>query len=175
MRTTDDQEELFIVVDENDVVIGYRTRFDCHHDNRLIHRTVGVAVFDSLGRILLQKRSQTKDMDAGAWGMSSAGHVLKGETYEDAALRELKEELGIEITLIGGIRFITRDEHETEMAMLYRTKYDGPFYPDVVETDGVRFFTKDEIRGMIDYGTGGVITKGTIDGLERIGWISKKG
>ncbi len=169
--TTDNQSELFIVVDENDTIVGYRTRYDCHHNPTLIHRTVGVAVFDSLGRVLLQKRSQTKDMDPGTWGMSSAGHVLKGEEYTDAAERELKEELGVSIPLAGGVHFLTRTTQETEMAMLYTASYDGPFYPDAVETDGVEFFTKDAVRGMIDPGTDSIIMKGTIDGLHQLGWI----
>lgn len=66
--TTDNQEEMFVVVDRDDTVVGYKTRYECHHDRSLIHRTVGALIFNDKGQILLQKRSMTKDMEPGLWG-----------------------------------------------------------------------------------------------------------
>ena len=45
--------------------------------------------------ILVQKRSPKKDTFADLWEISVAGHVRSGEDNIKAALRELKEELGI--------------------------------------------------------------------------------
>lgn len=45
--------------------------------------------------LLLQKRSILKDAFPGAWDISSAGHVDAGEKCDDAAARELTEELGV--------------------------------------------------------------------------------
>lgn len=149
----DDPEELFVVVDENDAVIGYRTRQECHQNPSLIHRTIGVLVFSTDGRVLLQKRSRQKDMDPGRWGTSCAGHVRKGQTYLQTAIRELEEELGIATPLSFITKFIERGEHETEYATLYRTSSDGPFSlcPEEVET--VRFYHPDELRQLIASGT----------------------
>lgn len=48
--------------------------------------------------LLLQKRSENKDAFPGSYDISSAGHLGPGETFEEAAVRELQEELGIEVT-----------------------------------------------------------------------------
>jgi len=88
--------EYFYVVDEKDRVIGKATREECHSSNRLIHRSVYVFLLDSEGRLFLQKRSSKKDLYSGYYTGSATGHVDYGETYEEAARRELKEELGIE-------------------------------------------------------------------------------
>jgi isopentenyl-diphosphate Delta-isomerase len=56
-------------------------------------------VFDERGRIVLQERSPDKDVWPGRWDASAAGHVQAGEPIEDAARRELAEELGLEVSL----------------------------------------------------------------------------
>jgi len=86
--------EILPVVDKKDKVIGQATREECHK-YRLRHRAIHVFVFKG-NKILLQKRSSEKDVYPGFYEASVSGHVLKGETYERAAIRELKEEIGIE-------------------------------------------------------------------------------
>jgi isopentenyl-diphosphate delta-isomerase type 1 len=140
MHTTDNQQELFIVVDKNDNILEYRTRYECHHDKSLIHRTVGVLIYNRHGELLLQKRSLTKDLDPGLWGVSVGGHVTKGQTDEEAAMREMKEELGISTRIHPLKKWIMYSKWETERGMLYTAIYDGPFNPDPVEVDHVEFF-----------------------------------
>ncbi len=86
--------EIFDVVDEHDRVIGVETRANVHAKN-LFHRAVHIFVFLKNGEILLQQRSLKKDTAPGLFSTSCAGHVDSGENYENAALRELREELGI--------------------------------------------------------------------------------
>jgi mevalonate kinase len=148
METTDNQDELFIVVDKDDKILGYKTRFECHHDPSLIHRTVGVLIFNDKGQLLLQKRSETKDMDAGLWAISTTGHVIKGQSYEDAAHRELQEELGVDATLTPVAKFLSETKNETEMAMLYKAVSEGPFIFDKDETSEIKFFDISAIRLM---------------------------
>jgi len=148
VETTDNQEEEFIVVDKDDNILGYKTRYECHHDKSLVHRTVGVLIFNDKGQLLLQKRSMTKDMEAGVWGISAAGHVEKGQSYEDAAHRELKEELGVDVPLTSVARFISETKEETEMAMLYKATSEGPFVFDQKETSEVQFFDIQNIRSL---------------------------
>ena len=60
----------------------------------------GVFLFNTKGNIILQKVALSKKTDPGKWSYSAAGHVDAGETYEQAALRELSEEMGIKATKI---------------------------------------------------------------------------
>ncbi len=68
------------------------------HARGLRHRAVHVLVFNSRGEIFLQKRSMKKDRQPGVWDSSCSGHVDAGENYEATAVRELREELGLDIT-----------------------------------------------------------------------------
>ena len=54
-----------------------------------------LCIFDSRGRLLLQKRSAGKRVWPGKWDVSAAGGVAAGETTREAAARELEEELGL--------------------------------------------------------------------------------
>jgi isopentenyl-diphosphate delta-isomerase len=83
----DDPDEVFDLVDERDHVIGRVRRGDAHHNPDLIHRSVQVLVFDRLGRLLLQRRSQTKDLFPGYYCASASGHVTAGDEYARAARR----------------------------------------------------------------------------------------
>lgn len=82
------------IVDENDKPIGSATKQETWRDG-LIHRIVRISILDSAGRLLVQKRSSQKELFPGRWDNSVAGHVDVGETYEQAARRELSEELGL--------------------------------------------------------------------------------
>lgn len=83
------------IVDENNEPTGSATKQEAWR-NGLIHRVVRISVLDQAGRLLVQKRSNQKELFPGRWDNSAAGHVDAGETYEQAAYRELSEELGLE-------------------------------------------------------------------------------
>lgn len=83
-----------VVVDENDVVIGAEY-MRIAVEKGLIRRASRVYVFNESGQLLIQQRS-TKVAKPLMFDQSAAGHVDEGETYEEAARRELKEELGLE-------------------------------------------------------------------------------
>ena len=90
--------EMFCVVDAHDRVIGAESR-DYVHVNNLRHRAIHVLIFNLKGEIFLQRRSIWKDMHPGRWDSSTSGHVAPGESYEQAAHRELREEIGIDCQL----------------------------------------------------------------------------
>ncbi len=145
IETTDDQQEFFSVVDKNDTIVGYRTRYDCHHDKKLIHRSISLLIFNDQGNILLQKRSASKDTDPGFWSTSVGGHVGKGESYEDAIKREMKEELGVDLPVTFVTKFIHEDPDETEMEALFTATHNGPFSPNPTEIDHAQFISKNEL------------------------------
>lgn len=86
--------ELIDVVNEKDEVIEIKDKDSAHRDGDL-HRVARIYVVNSKGEMLIHKRSENKKLNPGFWDITVGGHVRSGETYEDAAKRELKEELGI--------------------------------------------------------------------------------
>lgn len=89
--------ELLDEVDENGNLTGRFYPKDYIHKNLLWHRVVSLWIQNNDGNILVQKRSKHKKSDPGKWSIT-AGHIDHGEEAEKALLREVKEELGIQIT-----------------------------------------------------------------------------
>ena len=146
----DNKKERFPIVDEEGNVIGSATRGECHNGSRLLHPVVHLHVFNSRGELYLQKRPEWKDIQPGKWDTSVGGHMDYGETPEDALVREVREELGIETfesERLGMYVFDSR--RERELVYVNRTIYDGPIQPSADELDGGRFWTIDEIREAI--------------------------
>ena len=140
-------EEYFDVVNERDEPVGRATRREVHA-RKLWHRAVHILVFDAAGRIFLQKRSMKKDISPGLWDSSCAGHVDAGEDYDTAAVRELGEELGLQLaeTPERWLRLESRPETGWEFCWVYRLTHEGPFtlHPEEIETG--EWLTMDEVR-----------------------------
>jgi len=136
MALNDHYTELFDVVDQYNQVIGQETRYNVHK-NRLLHRAVHIIVFNNYGEVYLQKRSMTKDLFPGRWTTSCSGHVDAGETYEIAAVRELKEELGIEVDSIQTKDLLFKHgacrETGNEFIEVYGLTWVGDIFPDPKE------------------------------------------
>src|SRR5207248_5652113 len=84
------------VVDRMDRVLRYAGRSEVHGNN-LYHRAVHILIFNEAVDVYLQQRSRRKDRHPLLWDSSAAGHVSDGENYDEAAKRELHEELGISV------------------------------------------------------------------------------
>lgn len=139
--------EYFEIVDGSDQVIGMALRSECHGNPRLIHRVAHVLIFDDQGRLLLQKRSLSKDVQPGKWDTSVGGHLDPGESYEEAAKREMFEELGISgLPLIFLHQYQMRNSFESENVTTFTLCHNGPFTPSLVEIDEIRFWTAEEIE-----------------------------
>ncbi len=90
--------EYFDVVDENDVVVDRQPGRECVNRG-LLHRAILVFLINDRGDVYLQKRARDVLFCPGHWSASVTGHVSSGETYLEAAKREVKEELGIDCEL----------------------------------------------------------------------------
>lgn len=154
-KTIDNSNELYDRVDKNDFVVGKVVRAVAHRD-RVFHRAVHVWLFDGKARLFLQRRSAGKDTNPLKWGSSMGGHVDAGESYEQAALRELSEELGLKVSL-GDLVFVRkfrpRAETNWEFVKMYFVSYDekkhGKIRLNKNESAGGKFVEVKEIGRLI--------------------------
>ncbi len=117
--------EIFDVIDEKDEVIGQATREECHTNPKLIHRAVHFTLVDKKnGKILLTQRSFQKETDPGKLCFLGE-HVLAGETWDEAASRGVREELGINnITIHKKAQNLFHYTNQTELVQFYLGEWD---------------------------------------------------
>ncbi|CAM1340329.1 NUDIX hydrolase [Tenacibaculum amylolyticum] len=90
-------DELIDIVDKNGDYTGKTCLKSEAHKYGYFHPTVHIWIYTTDQKILLQKRALTKKVFPGLWDISVAGHVGAGEVIEEAALREVQEEIGFTI------------------------------------------------------------------------------
>ncbi len=90
-------EEYFDVLNERGEYTGkVESREKCHKEG-LWHKAVAIFIVNSKNQVLLQKRSPLKKLWPNTWDITAGGHVLAGEFGFEAVIREIKEELGVEL------------------------------------------------------------------------------
>lgn len=143
-------EEIFDVVNERDEVIAREPRREVHRLG-LRHRAVHVLVFNARGQVFLQKRSMKKDRHPGVWDSSASGHVDCGEEYDQTAVREVQEEIGLKLGSVPGRVFKVEAcaETEQEFVWVYRAQAEGPFELNAEEIDGGAWFSPEEVSRLI--------------------------
>lgn len=126
--------ELFDIVDEKDIVTGQEMRSIVHQQG-LWHRGVHVLIFTKEGKLLVQQRSKDRQHAPLALDCSVSEHVKAGEDYFTAAVRGLREEMGVEgIKLQALLKFkMNYGPNDNEISMLYQ----GLVEPAVVKFDPV--------------------------------------
>lgn len=142
--------ELVDLVDEHDVVIGTITRAEMRATDAW-HRAVYLIVQRGDGAVLIQQRSFAKDFAPGAWDIGAGGVVGAGEAYDDAAERELAEELGVTgvpLEPLGPVRFASVDGLRLH-GRAYRVRHDGPFSFDDGEVLRTEWVTVDELAALL--------------------------
>lgn len=148
----DEPDELLVVVDENDNILRSVPKLEVY-EKKLTHRICHVLVFNKKGEMLLQLRSKNKFFSPDKWITAASGHVTAGESYEEGALRELQEELGV----TGDLAFLYKDFYTTEQGLgkflaFFKTVHEGPFGINEREVEKVEFFSIEKIRGMVKTG-----------------------
>lgn len=155
----DNMSELLPLVDEEGNVTGSATRGECHSGSKLLHPVVHLHVYDPDGRLYLQRRPDWKDIQPGKWDTAVGGHIDLGETVEEALVREVREELGLDISDESGegasverlCRYVFESDRERELINVYRLTTDKTPMPSA-ELDGGRFWTNDEILEALGKG-----------------------
>lgn len=94
-----DFTEYLDIVNEKGEPTGEKIERETAHREGIMHRTSHVWLIrqkNGKTEILLQKRCDTKDSFPGCYDISSAGHIPAGVGFIPSAIRELKEELGVD-------------------------------------------------------------------------------
>ncbi len=153
MVQSDNNEEMFPLVDEQGNIIGAAKRGECHNGSKLLHPVVHLHVFNSKGELYLQKRPEWKDIQPGKWDTAVGGHIDLGENVERALKREVREELGITDFQPEVITsYVFESPREKELVYSYKTVYEGVIAPSDEVADG-RFWSIQDIKANLGNNT----------------------
>lgn len=150
-------DELIDIVNESGKPLGFSKMKSRAHIDGDWHRSAHVWVA-SKGKIAMQKRAGSKEFFPGKFDVSCAGHVKSGESCEDAAIRELKEELGLDVSGSDLKPLFKRNQtsksgglvsREVMEVFLLRLRLGENIIPDPSEISEVRFFSPKELRALI--------------------------
>ena len=120
-------DELVDVIDDSDHVIGQARRHDVRCKN-LRHRGAYVLVFNTSGQLFVHRRTMTKDVFPGHWDVAVGGVLNAGEDYDEGAMRELREELGVDAVPLRRLFPLRCDDARNRVAgVVYSCTCDGPF------------------------------------------------
>ncbi|MFD4873698.1 NUDIX hydrolase [Streptomyces sp. NPDC058420] len=141
-------DEILDIVDEQDQVIGQSPRGDAYAQG-LRHRATFIQARDAQGRVFVHRRTPTKLVFPSLYDMFVGGVVGAGESYDDAALREAEEELGVSglprPTFL--FKFLYDDgAGRTWWSAVYEVRCELPVGPQVEEVAWHDFLTDDEIE-----------------------------
>ena len=164
---SDNNEEMFPIVEEQGNIVTAATRGECHNGSKLLHPVVHLHVFNTQGELYLQKRPEWKDIQPGKWDTAVGGHIDLGESVEIALKREAYEELDIvEFTPELLTTYVFESTREKELVFAHKTVYDGTITPSD-ELESGRFWPLAEIRENIGKG---VFTPNFESEFQRLGF-----
>ncbi|WP_371672558.1 NUDIX domain-containing protein [Streptomyces sp. NBC_00289] len=147
-------DEILDIVDENDRVIGRSPRGEAYAKG-LRHRCVFIQARDAHGRLFVHRRTPTKLVFPSLHDMFVGGVVGAGESYDDAALREAEEELGV--TGLPRPEFLFKFLYDdgtgqTWWSAVYEVRCDLPVSPQAEEVAWHEFLPEDEVlRRLTDW------------------------
>ncbi len=140
------------IVDDDDNVIG-KTTWKEMMDKSLLHRTSNVMVFNSKGELLVHKRAATVRLYPSMHDIKIGGSVRAGESYEDAAKRELFEEANIsDVKLIELFTMKSRRKENNVNRNVFKCVYNGKIRLDKSEISEGRFMSLNKIKKLLDNG-----------------------
>ncbi|MBO6574355.1 MAG: isopentenyl-diphosphate Delta-isomerase [Rhodothermales bacterium] len=117
-------QENVVLVDPEDRPLGEMEKMEAHRRG-VLHRAFSVFVFNRNGELLLQRRALDKYHSRGLWSNTCCSHPRPGETVEEAAVRRLREEMGMRCELEKSFTFVYRStldrgliEHEYDHVLV---------------------------------------------------------
>jgi isopentenyl-diphosphate delta-isomerase len=143
-----------VLVNEHDVAIGTMDKLRAH-ELGVRHRALSVLVHDRRNRLLLHRRASSKYHSGGLWTNTCCSHPRPGEPVHDAAVRRLREEMGISCALMPlfSMRYRARVSErliESEIVHVFGGCFDGEPEPDPSEVAEWRWTPFAEVASDID-------------------------
>lgn len=141
------------LVDEDGRTIGTAEKLSAHVAPGRLHRAFSVFLFDTEGRLLLQRRALGKYHSPGVWSNTCCGHPFPGEPPFVAAARRVGEELGVAPSLMleaGTVRYNHPDPEsglvEQEYNHLFVGLITAPLRSDPEEIAETALVTPEELK-----------------------------
>lgn len=147
-------DEWLDVLDDDNRVIGRELR-SVVHQRGLRHRGADVFLFTREGKLLVQTRTLTRATFPGALDCSAAEHVQAGEDFLQAALRGMREEIGVtDVALTPVVDFSNNNSpNDRETSRLFQGIVDpAQVQFDPVEVARIDYFTPSELEAMLERG-----------------------
>ncbi|MFZ5955496.1 MAG: isopentenyl-diphosphate Delta-isomerase [Nanoarchaeota archaeon] len=137
-----------ILVNEKDEAIGECEKIEIHKKG-LLHRAFSIFIFNSNGKMLLQKRAKEKYHSGGLWTNACCGHPIN-ENLLDCAKKRLKEELGFDCELkeIFNFHYMIKFENgliENEIDHVLVGFFDGKLILNKLEAEDYKWITLKEL------------------------------
>jgi isopentenyl-diphosphate delta-isomerase len=149
-------DENLICVDEYDNILDYKSKSEIHKTSGILHRAFSIFIYSDTGKVLLQKRSQNKQLWPNYWSNSCCSHPRKGEKYLVAAHRRMIDELGVDAELTYQYKFIYSADYknigtEKELCSVYTGTITNPslIQFNKNEIKECRWFDIEEVDAMI--------------------------
>jgi isopentenyldiphosphate isomerase len=144
-------DEFLNIITDEDIVTGQELRSRVH-ELGLWHRGVHVFLFTADGKLLVQKRSADRTSSPSLLDCSVSEHVKAGESYLEAAVRGMREEMGVDGLELQPL-FKLRMEYginDNEISLLYEGTVDPARVKfDPVEIESIQYLSRDEVDELM--------------------------
>jgi len=139
------------IVNNDDQIIGYKDKEQAYKEGAML-RSIQVFVYNPKKELFIQKRAKNKLRYPNYFCTSVAGHIEPAENYQQAAIRELNEELGLK--KIKNLKFVTKEktpvgENSYAMTAFFTIETDELITLQKEEIDSGNFYTIKEIKQLI--------------------------
>lgn len=144
------ESEELILVNDADEEVGFSDKSTCHNGDGILHRAFSLLIFNGRNELLLQQRSAEKRLWGGYWSNSCCSHPRRGETMEEATVRRLQQELGLDCAL----QFLYKFQYaapygdsgsERELCWVYFGKSDQPPVVNQNEVSAWRYISMENL------------------------------